>query len=97
MQGQAGARPPRHAQEHEQPGLGLPGRRPSSTDAQAQRGDAGAPKAKLGPDHPDTLTSMNNLAANYSRLKRLDKSIPLYEETLKRSEKRLGGSTPTRS
>ncbi len=40
-------------------------------------------KAKLGPDHPDTLTSMNNLAAAYWRMKQLDKSIPLFEETLK--------------
>ena len=38
-------------------------------------------KAKLGPDHPDTLPSMNNLAAAYWSLKQLDKSIPLFEES----------------
>ena len=39
-------------------------------------------KAKLGPDHPDTLTSMNNLAG-LSAAGKLDLALPLYEETLK--------------
>jgi tetratricopeptide (TPR) repeat protein len=49
-------------------------------------------KAKLGPDHPDTLRTMNNLAAGLWSVKRLDRSIPLFEETLKLQEKKLGRS-----
>ena len=39
-------------------------------------------KAKLGPDHPDTLTSMNNLAVAYQAAGKLDRALPLLEETL---------------
>ena len=39
-------------------------------------------KAKLGPDHPDTLISMNNLAMGYQAAGKLDKALPLLEETL---------------
>ncbi|HMP04115.1 MAG TPA: serine/threonine-protein kinase, partial [Gemmatales bacterium] len=37
----------------------------------------------LGADHPDTLTSMNNLASGYRAAGKLDLALPLYEETLK--------------
>src|SRR5262249_16161930 len=43
-----------------------------------------------GPDHPDTLKSMGNLAAAYWGTKQLDKSIPLFEETLKLQEAKFG-------
>jgi tetratricopeptide (TPR) repeat protein len=51
-------------------------------------------KAKLGAEHPDTLTSMNNLAGLYWRQQRLDRSIPLFEETLQLREKNLGRQHP---
>src|SRR5262249_13276993 len=51
-------------------------------------------KAKLGPDHPDTLRCMNNLAAAYWKMKRLDQSIPLFETALKIQEKVLGRRHP---
>jgi tetratricopeptide (TPR) repeat protein len=51
-------------------------------------------KAKLGPDHPNTLTSMNNLAGGYWSAGQLDKSVPLFEETLKVQEKKLGRQHP---
>ena len=50
--------------------------------------------AKLGPDHPDTLTTLNNLAAAYWRSKQLDKSVPLFEDVLKRLEAKLGRQHP---
>ena len=34
-------------------------------------------KAKLGPDHPDTLTSMNNLAVSYAALGRHAEALKL--------------------
>ena len=61
-EGQARPRPPRHPRQHEQPGDGY---------REAGKLDKALPlfeetlalmKAKLGPDHPDTLMSMNNLA-----------------------------------
>ncbi|MGL4420033.1 MAG: serine/threonine-protein kinase, partial [Gemmataceae bacterium] len=40
-------------------------------------------KANLGPDHPDTLTSMGNLASAYQAAGKLDQALPLLEETFK--------------
>ena len=37
---------------------------------------------------------MNNLAAGYWSMKRLDKSVPLFEEVLKRQEAKLGRDHP---
>ena len=51
-------------------------------------------KAKLGPDHPDTLTSMNNLALAYQAAGKLDLALPLYEETLKLKKAKLGPDHP---
>ena len=41
-------------------------------------------KAKLGPGHPRTLVIMKTLALAYWQAKQLDRSIPLFEEELKR-------------
>jgi len=51
-------------------------------------------KAKLGVDHPSTLTSMNNLALGYQAAGKLDQALPLYEETLKLSKAKLGADHP---
>ena len=51
-------------------------------------------KAKLGPDHPDTLSSMNSLAAGYQNAGKLDKALPLYEETLALMKAKLGPDHP---
>jgi tetratricopeptide (TPR) repeat protein len=51
-------------------------------------------KAKLGADHPHTLTSMNNLAEGYRAAGKLDLAVPLYEETLKLRKARLGADHP---
>jgi serine/threonine protein kinase len=50
--------------------------------------------ARLGPDHPDTLTTLNNLAVAYWSAKQLDKSVPLFEDVLKRREAKLGRQHP---
>jgi len=44
----------------------------------------------LGPHHPDTLASRNNLAGTYRDAGRLDKAIALYEQTLEDSIRVLG-------
>jgi len=47
-------------------------------------------KARLGPDHPDTLETMTKLGVAYWQLRQLDKSVPLFEELLKSREAALG-------
>jgi serine/threonine protein kinase len=51
-------------------------------------------KAGLGPDHPLTLTSMNNLALAYKASGQLAKAMPLYEETLEKRKAKLGPDHP---
>jgi serine/threonine protein kinase/tetratricopeptide (TPR) repeat protein len=47
-----------------------------------------------GPDHPDTLLSMNDLANSYDVLGRNAEALKLREETLALSKARLGGDHP---
>jgi len=49
----------------------------------------------LGPHHPDTLASRNNLAGTYRASGRLDKAIALYEQTLEDSIRVLGTDHPS--
>ena len=49
----------------------------------------------LGPHHPDTLASRNNLAGTYRDAGRLDKAITLYEQTLEDSIRVLGTDHPS--
>jgi non-specific serine/threonine protein kinase/serine/threonine-protein kinase len=51
-------------------------------------------KAKLGPDHPDTLDSMNNLAVAYTESGQLAKAVPLLEETVDKVKAKLGPDHP---
>jgi serine/threonine protein kinase/tetratricopeptide (TPR) repeat protein len=51
-------------------------------------------KAKLGLDHPDTLTNMDNLAGGYHAAGKLDKALPLLEEVLKLTKAKLGPDHP---
>ena len=51
-------------------------------------------ESKLGPDHPDTLTSRNNLAAAYLAAGRTAEAITLHEATLKLRESKLGPDHP---
>ncbi|MFI5453933.1 MAG: tetratricopeptide repeat protein [Isosphaerales bacterium] len=44
----------------------------------------------LGPDHPDTLGSVNNLALAYLDTGRLADALPLFEDALKRCQAKLG-------
>ncbi|MBP6997505.1 MAG: tetratricopeptide repeat protein, partial [Phycicoccus sp.] len=48
----------------------------------------------LGPEHPDTLTSRNNLAGAYESAGDLAKAIPLYQATLTDRERILGPEHP---
>ena len=51
-------------------------------------------KAKLGPDHPDTLRSMSNLAESYYALGRHAEALKLREETLALRKAKLGPDHP---
>jgi Tetratricopeptide repeat len=48
----------------------------------------------LGADHPDTLTSRNNLAGAYRAAGDLSRPIPLYEQALTDCERVLGLEHP---
>jgi serine/threonine protein kinase/tetratricopeptide (TPR) repeat protein len=48
----------------------------------------------LGPEHPDTLASMNILAAAYYHAGRIDQAQPLLEEALTKQRARLGPDHP---
>ena len=48
----------------------------------------------LGADHPDTLTSRNNLAGAYEAAGDLGRAIPLYEQALADSVRVLGADHP---
>ena len=48
----------------------------------------------LGDDHPQTLTSRNNLAYAYRAAGRLGEAIPLYEQVLADSVRTLGADHP---
>jgi tetratricopeptide (TPR) repeat protein len=49
----------------------------------------------LGEDHPDTLTSRNNLASAYESARDLGRAIPLFEQTLKDQVRVLGEDHPS--
>jgi serine/threonine protein kinase/tetratricopeptide (TPR) repeat protein len=51
-------------------------------------------QARQGRDHPDTLTSMNNLALSYNAAGQLDRALPLCVETLERRKATLGPDHP---
>jgi tetratricopeptide (TPR) repeat protein len=70
-------------------GLGLYERAETThTKARAVRESA------LGPDHPDTLNSRNNLAVAYYAAGRTAEAIALHEATLKLYEAKLGPDHP---
>ena len=48
----------------------------------------------LGPEHPDTLTSLNNLAALADKRGDLDGAEPLYRRALEAREHTLGLDHP---
>jgi serine/threonine protein kinase/lipopolysaccharide biosynthesis regulator YciM len=50
--------------------------------------------ARLGPDHPDTLKSMNNLANSYGDAGQNDRALKLREETLALTRSKLGPDYP---
>ncbi len=49
----------------------------------------------LGPDHPDPLTSRNNLAYAYRAAGRIDGAIAMYERNLADRERVLGPDHPS--
>jgi len=51
-------------------------------------------KLGLGPEHPDTLNSMNNLAEAYKTAGRLAEALPLHEQTLALRKAKLGPEHP---
>ncbi|WP_405873031.1 tetratricopeptide repeat protein [Streptomyces sp. NBC_00005] len=51
-------------------------------------------KRTLGPDHPDTLSALNNLAASYGQAGRIDHAISLIRQVVADRERVLGSDHP---
>ena len=51
-------------------------------------------KRVYGPEHPDTATSLNNLAVLYRDMGEYAKAEPLYQEALRIRQKVLGSEHP---
>ena len=68
--------------------LGMPQLALTLTDSVTRAGDT------LGPDHPSTLASRNNLAGAYRDAGRLDEAIALYEQILEDRTRILGPHHP---
>ena len=51
-------------------------------------------RERLGQEHPDVATSLNNLANLYSSQGRYAEAEPLYQEALKIAEGHLGVNHP---
>ncbi|WP_157621565.1 tetratricopeptide repeat protein, partial [Saccharothrix sp. NRRL B-16348] len=66
---------------------------PGGTD-RIQVTTASGYRGKLSPDHPNTLTSRNNLAGAYETAGDLGRAIPLFEAGLAHSERILGPDHP---
>ena len=77
---------PRHAHARmSRPGRCVSGRRQTRLRPTALRTDISeCEKVKLGPDRPNTLRSMNNLATAYQAVGKLDQALPLLEATLEK-------------
>jgi WD40 repeat protein/serine/threonine protein kinase/tetratricopeptide (TPR) repeat protein len=45
---------------------------------------------KIGPDHPNTLATINHIGVVYWQMEQFHKSVPLFEELLKRQEAKHG-------
>jgi tetratricopeptide (TPR) repeat protein len=57
--------------------------------------DLAISEKQLGPDHPDTGTSLNNLATLYKSMGRYEDAEPLYLRALAIKEKQLGPDHPS--
>ncbi|ABW15676.1 conserved hypothetical protein [Parafrankia sp. EAN1pec] len=51
-------------------------------------------ESHLGPDHPDTMTSRNNLGLAYQAARRLDEAITLHQQNLTDMVRVLGPDHP---
>src|SRR5262249_7838029 len=76
----------------------VPLRRLAMTHWQAGKRDQAAPllvkivdvrKARLGPEHPDTLDALNQLGFLYWQMRRFDKSVALFREAVRWCRKAL--------
>jgi serine/threonine protein kinase len=51
-------------------------------------------KTKLGPDHPETLTLMSDLAVTYQMAGKVERALPLYKLALEKRKLKLGPDHP---
>src|SRR5208282_5321389 len=90
----AGRGPPQHPDLAEQPRQCLPGGGDLGRAIPLYEQTLADSVRVLGPDHPDTLGSRNNLAYAYQDAGDLGRAIPLYEQTLADRQRVLGADHP---
>ena len=93
---EAGPRPPRHAHQPQQPRRSLLRRRPDGQGDPAARGRRSSSYVEARPNHPDTLSSGNNLAEAYAAAGQFDRAEPFYRGELEQARKPFGATTPYR-
>jgi len=82
---------PTDTQDHELPRLRVPVGREAQPRRTAIRTDTRkSKKPGSADDHPDTLTTMHDLALAYQLAGKLDLALPLFESTLKARKVKLG-------
>ena len=92
VSGEAGPRARGHITVHGQLSSGLRRRREISLKAALPllEEKLRLSKETLGPEHPNTLSSMNNLANGYQHAGRLGEALPLLEEVVRLEKEKLG-------
>ena len=75
---------------HAQPGNLLRLRRATGGDAEDEGGSRQASSKIIGPENPETLAAMHNLAVSHGKVRRPDKAIKMQEEVLSLSRKIKG-------
>ena len=89
-----GARSPGRAQHAQQSGPGIPVGRQADTSDRALRAGRDARVKKLGAGHPDTLSTLNDLAWAYHYTGKLPQAIALFEQVRDARVKELGADHP---
>ena len=83
-----------HADQHGQPGVDVLESRTMEGGRRAGGASDGDEKEGVGAEHPDTLTSMNNLAWTLKSQGRNDEALELITKCVQLSTQKLGANHP---
>src|SRR5690348_14870784 len=84
----------RHTEQHGEPGIDVPESRTVKEPGRAGGAVMETRKSVLGPDHPDTLTSMNNLTWTLKPQGRSEEALKLTTACFQLLTEKLGANHP---